>query len=193
MRWHSWLGHEYRWACQDERDRLQRGVATLVRLFSHFNVYDCLLFSPVLRVSQRKPPLIKYLFNNLPWILSYRYQTVPRWTSNRRVVPQGHTFFSQRDNVFVAIQSENEYSTSAAEGIAGLSEHMQAIIDTLRNNGITKVPTIHNDKNPSGQYALKGLGKVDLYVINSLPLFDLLSMFWQIWMGWVRVGTLLEK
>jgi hypothetical protein len=39
---------------------------------------------------------------------------------------------------------------------------MQDIIQTLRDGGITKVPTIHNDKNPSGQYALKGLGKVDL-------------------------------
>ncbi len=53
---------------------------------------------------------------------------------------------------------------------------MQDIIDTLRNNGITKVPTIHNDKNPSGQYALKGLGKVDLYVFICPFISDPLSM-----------------
>lgn len=39
---------------------------------------------------------------------------------------------------------------------------MQDIIDTLREGGITKVPTIHNDRGPDGQYAMKGLGKVDL-------------------------------
>lgn len=41
---------------------------------------------------------------------------------------------------------------------------MQDIIDTLREGGITKVPTIHNDRGPDGQYAMKGLGKVDLWV-----------------------------
>jgi hypothetical protein len=40
---------------------------------------------------------------------------------------------------------------------------MQDIINVLREGGITKVPTIHNDKNPAGQYAQPGLGKVDLY------------------------------
>ncbi|KAF9445456.1 glycoside hydrolase family 35 protein [Macrolepiota fuliginosa MF-IS2] len=73
----------------------------------------------------------------------------------------------------IAIQSENEYATTAQQHIPGLDEHMQDIIDTLRNNGITKIPTIHNDKNPSGQYAMKGLGKVDLYGWDGYPLgFD---------------------
>lgn len=61
-----------------------------------------------------------------------------------------------------AVQSENEFETSATAHIPGLNEHMQEIINTLRTNGITKVPTIHNDRNAAGQYALAGLGKVDL-------------------------------
>lgn len=71
-----------------------------------------------------------------------------------------------------AIQSENEYGTTAQQHIPGLDEHMQDIIDTLRKNGITKIPTIHNDKNASGQYAMKGLGKVDLCV----PLVSSISL-----------------
>lgn len=64
---------------------------------------------------------------------------------------------------FPAVQSENEYATTAQAHIPGLDEHMQDIINVLREGGITKVPTIHNDKNPAGQYAQPGLGKVDLY------------------------------
>jgi hypothetical protein len=40
---------------------------------------------------------------------------------------------------------------------------MQDIIDTLRANGLTKIPTIHNDKRAAGQFSQPGLGKVDLY------------------------------
>lgn len=40
---------------------------------------------------------------------------------------------------------------------------MQEIIDTFRANGLTKIPTIHNDKGPDGQFSQPGLGKVDLY------------------------------
>ena len=61
-----------------------------------------------------------------------------------------------------AVQSENEYLTSATAHIPGLNEHMQDIMNVLRDNGITKVPTIHNDRNAAGQYAMPGLGKVDL-------------------------------
>ncbi|PFH45542.1 glycoside hydrolase family 35 protein [Amanita thiersii Skay4041] len=77
------------------------------------------------------------------------------------------------DGPVIAVQSENEYATSSQAHIPGLDQHMQEIIDTLRQGGITKVPTIHNDKNPSGQYGQKGLGKVDLYGWDGYPLgFD---------------------
>jgi len=65
------------------------------------------------------------------------------------------------DGPVIAVQSENEYTTSS--WFPGLSEHMQDIIDTLRANGLTKVPTIHNDRGPYGQFSQRGLGKVDLY------------------------------
>ncbi|KAJ8507813.1 hypothetical protein ONZ45_g9854 [Pleurotus djamor] len=93
-----------------------------------------------------------------PYILGVARETAP---------------FQYPDGPVIAIQSENEYSTSATEHIPGLDEHMQDIIDTLREGGITKIPTIHNDKNPSGQYARQGLGKVDLYGWDGYPLgFD---------------------
>jgi hypothetical protein len=60
------------------------------------------------------------------------------------------------------VQSENEFATTAQAKISGLDEHMQDIIDTLRDGGITKVPTIHNDKQPQGQYSAAGPGKVDM-------------------------------
>jgi hypothetical protein len=68
--------------------------------------------------------------------------------------------------VLPAIQSENEYFTSESLHIPGLSEHMQDIIDTIRANGVTRIPTIHNDKNPGGQFAFEGLGKVDMCVFG---------------------------
>ncbi|KAJ7627198.1 glycoside hydrolase family 35 protein [Roridomyces roridus] len=81
--------------------------------------------------------------------------------------------FQYPDGPLIAVQSENEYSTSAAAGIPGLNEHMQDIIDTLRAGGLTRIPTIHNDKGPNGQFAGKGLGEVDLYGWDGYPLgFD---------------------
>ncbi|KAG7096341.1 hypothetical protein E1B28_003785 [Marasmius oreades] len=77
------------------------------------------------------------------------------------------------DGPLIAVQSENEYSTSAGLRIPGLSEHMQDIIDTYRAHGLTKIPTVHNDKNAGGMFAQKGLGKVDLYGWDGYPLgFD---------------------
>ncbi|KAK0444118.1 glycoside hydrolase family 35 protein [Armillaria borealis] len=77
------------------------------------------------------------------------------------------------DGPVIAIQSENEYFTSQSLGIPGLSEHMQEIEDTYRANGLTKIPTIHNDKNAGAQYSEPGLGKVDLYGWDGYPLgFD---------------------
>ncbi|KAF4562641.1 hypothetical protein EYR36_004035 [Pleurotus pulmonarius] len=83
-----------------------------------------------------------------PYILSFAQQTAP---------------FQYPDGPVIAIQSENEYATTVQQHIPGLDEHMQDIIDTMREGGLTRIPTIHNDKNPSGQYAQPGLGKVDLY------------------------------
>ncbi|KAL4260568.1 glycosyl hydrolase 35 family protein [Pleurotus pulmonarius] len=93
-----------------------------------------------------------------PYILSFAQQTAP---------------FQYPDGPVIAIQSENEYATTAQQHIPGLDEHMQDIIDTMREGGLTRIPTIHNDKNPSGQYAQPGLGKVDLYGWDGYPLgFD---------------------
>ena len=41
---------------------------------------------------------------------------------------------------------------------------MQDINDAYVDNGLTKIPTIHNDKNAGAQYSEPGLGKVDLCV-----------------------------
>lgn len=72
-----------------------------------------------------------------------------------------------------AVQSENEFYTSARARIPGLDEHMQEITDTFRDNGLTKIPVIHNDRNAAGQFAAPGLGKVDLYGWDGYPLgFD---------------------
>ncbi|KAF5379413.1 hypothetical protein D9615_006539 [Tricholomella constricta] len=93
-----------------------------------------------------------------PYILEFAKQTAP---------------FQYPDGPVIAVQSENEYATTSQARIPGLNEHMQDIIDTYREGGLTKVPTIHNDKNPSGQYAVAGPGKVDLYGWDGYPLgFD---------------------
>ncbi|GLB41552.1 putative glycoside hydrolase family 35 protein [Lyophyllum shimeji] len=93
-----------------------------------------------------------------PYILEFAKQTAP---------------FQYPDGPVIAIQSENEYATTGQAHIPGLNEHMQDIINTYREGGLTKIPTIHNDKNPSGQYALPGPGKVDLYGWDGYPLgFD---------------------
>ncbi|KAG6814783.1 hypothetical protein H0H93_012254 [Arthromyces matolae] len=96
-----------------------------------------------------------------PYLSEFAKQTAPFQYPDGPVIalallPKSHT------GTFVAIQSENEYLTSATAHITGLNEHMQAIIDTYRSNGLTKIPTIHNDRNAGGQYSQPGLGKVDL-------------------------------
>ncbi|KAL0567909.1 hypothetical protein V5O48_014086, partial [Marasmius crinis-equi] len=87
------------------------------------------------------------------------------------------------DGPLIAVQGENEYFTSVNPktlNISGLNQHMQEILDTYRANGLTKIPTIHNDKNAAGVYAGVGgnegadrEGKVDLYGWDGYPLgFD---------------------
>ncbi|KAF7313122.1 putative beta-galactosidase A [Mycena kentingensis (nom. inval.)] len=94
----------------------------------------------------------------LPYIEGFAKETAP---------------FQYPDGPVIAVQSENEFLTSATAHIPGLDEHMQDIINVLRENGITKVPTIHNDRNAAGQFSQPGLGKVDLYGWDGYPLgFD---------------------
>ncbi|KAG6832764.1 hypothetical protein H0H87_000417 [Tephrocybe sp. NHM501043] len=93
-----------------------------------------------------------------PYISEFAKQTTP---------------YQYPDGPVIAIQSENEYFTTASKHIPGLDEHMQALIDTYRSNGLTKIPTIHNDKNAGAQFSTPGLGKVDLYGWDGYPLgFD---------------------
>ncbi|CAK5276447.1 unnamed protein product [Mycena citricolor] len=94
----------------------------------------------------------------LPYISAFAQATAP---------------FQYPHGPVIAIQSENEFETSATAHITGLSEHMQDIENVLRANGMNKVPIIHNDRGPNGQYAKAGLGKVDLYGWDGYPLgFD---------------------
>ncbi|KAF7291169.1 putative beta-galactosidase A [Mycena indigotica] len=111
---------------------------------------------------------------NIPG-LARTNQTLYRaaWEPYVRAFAEATAPFQYPDGPVIAVQSENEYLTSATAHIAGLNEHMQDIINVLRAGGITKVPTIHNDRNAAGQYAGPGLGKVDLYGSDSYPLgFD---------------------
>ncbi|KAK1216295.1 hypothetical protein PQX77_021082 [Marasmius sp. AFHP31] len=96
------------------------------------------------------------------------------------------------DGPLIAVQGENEYYSSEnppSLNIPGLNQHMQEIHDVFRERGLTKIPTIHNDKNAAGIYAGVGgdnndpnggkgtersrEGKVDLYGWDGYPLgFD---------------------
>ncbi|KAJ7058360.1 glycoside hydrolase family 35 protein [Mycena amicta] len=111
---------------------------------------------------------------NIPG-LARTNQTLYRaaWEPYVRAFAEATAPFQYPDGPVIAVQSENEFLTSATAHIPGLNEHMQDIINVLRAGGITKVPTIHNDRNPAGQYAQPGLGKVDLYGWDGYPLgFD---------------------
>ncbi|KAF9258036.1 glycoside hydrolase family 35 protein [Marasmius fiardii PR-910] len=95
------------------------------------------------------------------------------WEPYIRKFSEDSAPYQYPDGPLIAVQSENEYFTSSSLRIPGLSEHMQDIIDTYRVNGLTKIPTIHNDKNAGGIFSQKGLGKVDLYGWDGYPLgFD---------------------
>ncbi|KAI0343743.1 putative beta-galactosidase [Trametopsis cervina] len=71
------------------------------------------------------------------------------------------------DGPVIAVQSENEFFPSTPSD-PGRSEHMVLIENTLRANGITKVPLTHNDASPAGRFA-HGLGEVDLYMWDAYP------------------------
>ncbi|KAI0821239.1 glycoside hydrolase family 35 protein [Irpex lacteus] len=89
------------------------------------------------------------------------------WTPWIESVAKFATPYQYPDGPIIAVQSENEFFQSTASD-PGRSEHMVLIENTLRDNGITKVPITHNDQSPSGRYA-HGLGEVDLYLWDSYP------------------------
>ncbi|KAG8796599.1 hypothetical protein FRC12_016586 [Ceratobasidium sp. 428] len=78
------------------------------------------------------------------------------------------------DGPVILVQSENEFSMSdpASSITYGHTDHMKWIEETMRANGITKVPLTHNDWRAAGQFA-SGAAKVDLYSWDGYPLgFD---------------------
>ncbi|KAF8601289.1 hypothetical protein BDV93DRAFT_495966 [Ceratobasidium sp. AG-I] len=94
-----------------------------------------------------------------PWIEEVSKQVAP---------------YQYPDGPVIAMQAENEYSMDnpASSSTYGHTDHMKWIEETMRANGITKVPLTHNDPRTNGQFA-SGLAKVDLYAWDSYPLgFD---------------------
>ncbi|KAI0783038.1 glycoside hydrolase superfamily [Abortiporus biennis] len=89
------------------------------------------------------------------------------WTPFMTSVAKFAAPFQYPDGPVIAVQSENEFFPSSGSD-TGRSEYMQAIENTLRGNGITKVPLTHNDANTGGRF-VKGLGGVDLYMWDSYP------------------------
>ncbi|QRW12333.1 glycoside hydrolase family 35 protein [Ceratobasidium sp. AG-Ba] len=88
----------------------------------------------------------------------------------------------------ILMQSENEFLSDATEPqnpyTYGHTDYMRRIIETMRNNGITKIPITYNDFWPSGRYA-SGAAKVDLYGWDAYPLgFDCSNPS-----KWNEVGT----
>ncbi|QRV78064.1 glycoside hydrolase family 35 protein [Ceratobasidium sp. AG-Ba] len=78
------------------------------------------------------------------------------------------------DGPVILVQSENEFNMSnRSDPITyGHTDHMKWIEETMRANGITKVPLTHNDPHAFGQFA-SGAAKVDLYAWDGYPLgFD---------------------
>ncbi|KAG8771233.1 hypothetical protein FRC12_003781 [Ceratobasidium sp. 428] len=71
----------------------------------------------------------------------------------------------------ILMQSENEFGGDSVTNpwSYGHTDHMKWIQQTMRSNGITKVPTTHNDYRPQGEFAT-GLAKVDLYGRDGYPL-----------------------
>ncbi|KAG8722514.1 hypothetical protein FRC08_001028 [Ceratobasidium sp. 394] len=71
----------------------------------------------------------------------------------------------------ILIQSENEFGGDSVTNpwSYGHTDHMKWIQETMRSNGMNKVPTTHNDYRPQGEFAT-GLAKVDLYGRDGYPL-----------------------
>ncbi|CCA67250.1 probable beta-galactosidase [Serendipita indica DSM 11827] len=76
------------------------------------------------------------------------------------------------DGPLIAVQAENEFSSSQETGIPGLNEYMQDVLDTLRAGGLNKIPTTHNANWPRKLW-VTGTGAVDLFGFDGYPaLFD---------------------
>ncbi|KAG9080293.1 hypothetical protein FRC06_006824, partial [Ceratobasidium sp. 370] len=68
------------------------------------------------------------------------------------------------DGPVIMVQSENEFNGDNPRR----SAYMKLIEETMRANGITRVPLTHNDLRAAGQYA-SGEAKVDLYGWDQYP------------------------
>ncbi|KAF8323218.1 glycoside hydrolase family 35 protein [Clavulina sp. PMI_390] len=68
------------------------------------------------------------------------------------------------DGPVIAIQAENEFHMSTAQ-----SAYMQQVEDVFRANGLTKIPIMHNDASPNGDFAFPGPGQVDMYGFDGYP------------------------
>ncbi|KAG9099011.1 hypothetical protein FS749_002359 [Ceratobasidium sp. UAMH 11750] len=68
------------------------------------------------------------------------------------------------DGPVILVQSENEFNGDDPRRRA----YMRLIEETMRANGVTKVPLTHNDWRAAGQYA-SGEAKVDLYGWDGYP------------------------
>ncbi|KAG8680861.1 hypothetical protein FRC08_015999 [Ceratobasidium sp. 394] len=68
------------------------------------------------------------------------------------------------DGPVILVQSENEFNGDDPRRRA----YMKLIEETMRANGVTKVPLTHNDWRAAGQYA-SGEAKVDLYGWDGYP------------------------
>ncbi|CAE6536961.1 unnamed protein product [Rhizoctonia solani] len=75
------------------------------------------------------------------------------------------------DGPIILVQSENEFGGDSVTNpwSYGHTDHMKWIQETMRANGLDKVPTTHNDYKPQGEYAT-GPAKVDLYARDGYPL-----------------------
>ncbi|KAF8601278.1 glycoside hydrolase family 35 protein [Ceratobasidium sp. AG-I] len=74
------------------------------------------------------------------------------------------------DGPVIGMQSENEFGATVEgdENSYGHTDHMKWIEETMRANGITKVPLTQNDYMPNGAFSF-GPAKVDLYGWDSYP------------------------
>ncbi|KAG9124447.1 hypothetical protein FRC07_011605 [Ceratobasidium sp. 392] len=72
----------------------------------------------------------------------------------------------------ILMQAENEFLSDGVEpelpNTYGHTDYMRRIIETMRKNGVTKIPITYNDFWPSGRYA-SGAAKVDLYGWDQYP------------------------
>ncbi|KAJ1308106.1 hypothetical protein OPQ81_002169 [Rhizoctonia solani] len=75
------------------------------------------------------------------------------------------------DGPVILVQSENEFGGDSVTNpwSYGHTDHMKWVQETMRANGLNKVPTTHNDYKPQGEYAT-GPAKVDLYARDGYPL-----------------------